>query len=129
MSHENAKIVESVYAAYARRDVPAVLNMTDPEFEVVQTQLLPWGGHYQGRDGLQRFLGLLMEYVEGLPQIEEYVEAGEQVVAIGRLRGKVKTTGKSFDIRIVHLWTVRQSRLVRFQAYIDTPAMLEALGA
>jgi uncharacterized protein len=28
----------------------------------------------------------------------------------------------------VHVWELREGKVVRFNAYIDTPAMLEALG-
>jgi ketosteroid isomerase-like protein len=32
-------------------------------------------------------------------------------------------------VAIVHVWTVRDGRVSRFEAYIETPAMLAALAA
>ena len=47
----------------------------------------------------------------------------------GRTAGTVNATGAAFDVDELHLLTVRDGRVVRFEAYIDTPAMLAALGA
>lgn len=47
---------------------------------------------------------------------------------IGHLRGVVKKTGTPIDVPIVHVWTVRNGKFVRFQAWIDTPAMRTAIG-
>jgi ketosteroid isomerase-like protein len=57
-----------------------------------------------------------------------YIPAGNDVAVVGKLRGTARASGKRIDLDIVHVWTVRDGRLLRFAAYIDTPAMLEALG-
>jgi uncharacterized protein len=35
--------------------------------------------------------------------------------------------GAPFDVAEAHVWELRNGKVVRFRAYIDTPAMLEAL--
>jgi ketosteroid isomerase-like protein len=50
-------------------------------------------------------------------------------VQIGRTAGTVVATGAPFDVAETHVWTVRDGRAVRFRAYVDTPAMLDALAA
>jgi ketosteroid isomerase-like protein len=55
--------------------------------------------------------------------------AGDRVVQAGRTTGTVNTTGAAFDVDEVHILTVRDGNVVRFEAHIDTPAMLGALGA
>ncbi len=50
------------------------------------------------------------------------------VVQIGRTRGRVRATGKEFDVPETHVWTVEEGRVIRFESYIDTPKMREALG-
>ena len=59
--------------------------------------------------------------------IQTVYAAGDTVVQIGRTAGTVNATGASFDVQEVHLLTVRDGKVVRFEAHIDTPAMLEAL--
>jgi uncharacterized protein len=40
----------------------------------------------------------------------------------------VLENGASFDIPEVHVWELRDGKIVRFQVYIDTPAMLDVLN-
>ena len=40
----------------------------------------------------------------------------------------MRANGASFDIPEVHVWELRDGKVVRYQVYIDTPAMLDALG-
>ncbi len=124
---DNVDLIRSGYEAYARRDFAAVFGLLDPEIEIVQTDQLPWGGHYKGHAQAQEFFRKLAADTEATPQPETYISAGDEVVAIGRLKGKAKHTGKPIDLAIVHVWTVKNGRVTKFAAYIDTPAMQEAL--
>jgi hypothetical protein len=49
-------------------------------------------------------------------------------VQVGRTRGTVRANGAAFDVPEVHVWTVAGGRVRRFEAYLDTPAMLAALA-
>lgn len=129
MSSEHEELIRNVYDAYARRDVAAALSRFSPEVEFVQTDLLPWGGSYQGIEGAKASLGKLMAHVDSRVEIEELILAGDHVVVIGRTRGTARASGASFDVRAVHVWTVIDGSIRRFEAYIDTPAMLSALAS
>lgn len=128
MSTEHEELIRGVYEAYARRDVAAALAHFSTEVEFVQTDLLPWGGSYQGIEGAKASLGKLLAHVDSLVEVEEVISAGDHVVVIARTRGTARASGKAFDIRAVHVWTVRDGSIRRFEAYIDTPAMLSALS-
>jgi len=126
--NENVEVVRRGYEAYARQDVAAVMALMDPDIEVVQTELLPWGGVHRGLEGARTFFRLLAEHTDAMPEPVTYIPAGNDVAVVGKLRGTARASGKRIDLDIVHVWTVRDGRLLRFAAYIDTPAMLEALG-
>ncbi len=85
------------------------------------------GGEYEGKDGAFTFFLKLVEHIESQVSTESLFAAGDHVVS-GRTRGKVLANGASFDIPEVHVWKLRDGKVVRFQVYIDTPAMLEALN-
>lgn len=127
MSNEQTAIIQSLYEAFERRDMQTIMQIISPQVTVYQTEVLPWGGNYEGYEGLTRFFGKLLEHLDSRVEAEEYIEAGEKVVAIGRTLGRVKANGKEFSVRIAHLWTLKEQRVVRFEAYIDTRAMLKAL--
>jgi ketosteroid isomerase-like protein len=127
MSTGHEELVRSIYDAYARRDLAAALSSFSSEVEYVQTDLLPWGGQYRGLEGVQTSLGKLLEHVDSRVEVEELVSAGDHVIVIGRTRGKARSSGAAFDVRAVHVWTVVDGSVRRFEAYLDTPAMLSAL--
>ena len=127
MAETNSQIISNLYAAFARRDMQALLQWIDPQIEITQTTELPWGGTFQGQPGLMSFAGKLLQSVDSQVEPQELVEAGDRVVAIGRTRGHVRANNKEFDVRAVHVWTLKDGKVLRFEAYIDTPKMLEAL--
>ena len=128
MSKKSVEIIAELYEALARRDLPAIMRLVDPGIVVSQTELLPWGGEFHGVEGAQQFFTELFSCVESLLAVEEFVDAGERVIVIGSARGRVRATGAQFNVRAVHVWTVRGGRGIRFEPHVDTPKMLEALG-
>lgn len=129
MSKNNVEIVAALYEAFTRRDIPAILQAIDPEITITQTEQLPWGGSFRGIEGLQTFFGKLFENVESQVTPEEIIDAGEKVVVFGKTRGRAKKSGKEFDVRAVHVWTLRDGKGLKFEPNVDTPKMLEALAA
>ncbi|HKO96028.1 MAG TPA: nuclear transport factor 2 family protein [Pyrinomonadaceae bacterium] len=127
MSTANEELVRNIYEAYARRDLDAALSRFSPEIEFVQTDLLPWGGSFKGISGAQESLSKLLAHIDSRVEVDEMISAGDQVVVIGRTRGTVRANDAPFDLRAVHVWTVIDDRIRRFEAYIDTPAMLSVL--
>jgi ketosteroid isomerase-like protein len=123
----NVVLVRRLYDAFEALDLDAILEIVSPDVVVVQAPELPWGGEFQGHDGLGRFFGLLSEHIRSKVTHEEIFAAGDRVVQVGRTRGTVTATGQPFDIAEMHLLTVNDGKVVRFEAHIDTPAMLEAL--
>lgn len=121
------QVVREVYDRYARRDFAGIFELLSPGIEVHQTDLLPWGGQHVGHAGARRFFALLAEYTDAMPTVSTCIEAGSDVAVVGRLVGTARKTGKTIEIDIVHVWKIEQERVARFTAYIDTPAMLEAL--
>jgi uncharacterized protein len=122
-------LIRDGYEAYRHKDLPAILALFDPEIELYQSELVPWGGTYRGHAGAQAFFGKLLAHIDSDVDPDQLLHAGDHIVVIGRSRGRVRATGVPFDVPAVHVWTLRDRRAVRFEAYLDTPAMLAALAA
>lgn len=123
-----ADVVKSIYEAFDRGDVAAVLTHFDEEIEISQSDEVPWGGVYRGHDGAVQFLTALTEHVETRVDIGRLVVAGDSVVEIGRTEGRARATGRAFSIDEVHVWRLRDGKAVRMEAFVDNGAMLSALG-
>src|SRR4051794_4743814 len=96
----NAELVRSLYVAFRTYDLADLFDLMSPEIRVLTDAALPWGGEYRGYDGVRRFLERLVLSVDARVEVTDLVEAGETVVAIGRLRGQVRVTGAPFDIHL-----------------------------
>lgn len=128
MPADNVDTIRRVYDAFKRRDADTLQELFAPDITIWQTPQLPWGGAYEGHDGAFTFLLKLVEHIESQVTIDSLFAAGDHVVQTGRTRGKVVANSATFDVAEAHIWELHDGKVVRFHAYIDTPAMLEALS-
>jgi len=121
------EIAGALYDAINENDMPAIMALYAPDVRISQSDALPWGGDYEGLAGLARFGAALRLHIDSKVTIERLIEAGEDVVVLGRTIGKAKKTKATFNVAVVHVLTVRNAKIVRAQYFIDTPAMQKAL--
>jgi ketosteroid isomerase-like protein len=75
------------------------------------------------------YFELLDEHVEnGWGDPDEYIDAGERVVVLGRLRGRARATGVEFEARFAHVWVFGDGVVVTFDSIVDSATVLAALG-
>jgi ketosteroid isomerase-like protein len=119
--------IEELYNPQQKRDLRSIIMLMSPDVEIIQSDELPWGGHYTGHDGVKKFLGALTEHIDSQVQVQRMIDAGDKIAVIGRTIGKARKTKLEFDVPIVHLWTMREGQVIRFEPYIDNATMLAAL--
>ena len=125
---DDVAVVQRIYEAFARRDLPAIVALFHQDCTIYQSIRLPWGGHYHGHQGLGEFLGKLTAVIESAVTTDRYIDDEDgHVVEIGRTRGRVLASGRPFDVAETHFWTVEDGRVKALAAYIDTAAMRAAL--
>jgi len=122
------ELVRLGYERYAKRDFAGVFALLSPAIVLEQTPLLPWGGTHRGHEGAKKFFSGINQFTDATPQPTVFVEAGDKIAVVGRLVGSARGSGCPIDCEIVHVWTVQEEKIVRFEAYIDTPRMLAALN-
>jgi ketosteroid isomerase-like protein len=127
MARPNVELVERCYQLFRRRDFPAIFRLCTADVEVVQSPEVPWGGHYRGQEAVMRYFDVLTKHISSSVVIERYVDAGDNIVAIGRTRGTVLKNGRSFDVPVAHVWHVREGLIARFLPHLDSPTMQAAL--
>jgi hypothetical protein len=123
------EVVEAIYAAMAGRDLERLFSLIDPAVVVTQDPSLPWGGRHVGHDGFATFALTLTGTIDSKVTTDAIFSADGDVVQAGRTRGTVVATGAPFDVAEVHRWTIRDGKAVAAHMSIDTPGMLDALGA
>ena len=122
------EVVQAVYAAFERGDVPALLELFDPDIEISQSPELPWGGTHRGHQGALQFFATLTAHIKTSVAAERMIVAGDTVVEVGRTEGCAVESGREFSIDEAHVWEVRDGRIASMRAYVDNEAMLAAIA-
>jgi ketosteroid isomerase-like protein len=131
VSHKNVQIVKAVYEAVERGDAGTILALYDPEIEwdFSRSPFSTLFNHqvYRGRDGLKELIRERREdaWEEIDDELEDLIDAGEQVVSLVTTRGRGRASGLEVEKRHAGLWTVHDGRVVR----VDWMTREEALGA
>jgi uncharacterized protein len=118
------------YEAFARGDMEGVVADMDEAIEWHQAQGLPHGGLYRGLAEVRRAIFDPLDeewWDEFAADADDFLDAGDHVVVIGRYRGRAKETGKPLDVPFVHVWTWRGGKAIRFRQFLDTAGWVEAL--
>jgi ketosteroid isomerase-like protein len=126
----NVVAVRRSYEAFARGDMDAVVADMHEEIEWHQAQGLPHGGIYRGLDEVRRaiFDPLDEDWWDDFEaEPEQFLDAGESVVVLGRYTARAKETGKPLDVPFAHVWTFRAGKAVFFRQFLDTAGWVEAL--
>jgi uncharacterized protein len=126
---ENADTVRGAYEAFARQDIPGVLERFQDDIEWDVPKALPNGGVHHGPDAVAEFFaGLPDAYAELRVEPDEYLDAeGDLVVVRGHHRGRGHN-GFEFEARFVHTWTVNDGKATQFVEVADTAEMTPALS-
>src|SRR5262245_35741115 len=123
--------VKFYYRALAPGRRADIMEVLDPHVVVELPDGFPGGGGtYVGlRAYLEDFLFNFYGTFDIDLTVTEFLDAGENIVALGRLQGHAVSTGVPVDTPFVHIWTVQNSHLVRGRMYADTACLCMAAGA
>lgn len=119
-------VIAAHYAAGARGDVPAMFQDFADDIVWKESD----GGAYAGEfHGMAEVVPNIFERInaewDGFGAVPEYLIADEstgKVAAVCNYVGTFKANGKSQNVRVVHLWTVRDGKVVAFEQVCDTGA-------
>jgi ketosteroid isomerase-like protein len=117
-----------IYDALSRWDVDEFAGDVTHDFELILPDTLPWGGTRHGRDGVEAFATIFRDHVEGQwADADDFIEAGDLIVVLGRLRGHAIATGEEFEVHFAHVWTLSDGMPSRCRSYHDTAPIMTAL--
>jgi uncharacterized protein len=126
---DHSSTIASLYEAFARGDVPAVLAALSPNISWTEAEGFPYGGTYVGPDAvLQNVFAKLGSEWDGYAAVpNELIASADTVVALGEYSGTYKATGKSFKAPFVHVWKFDGEKAISFSQHTDTAVVQRAL--
>ena len=133
MPNENVELIRAVYSDFEAGNIPGVLAAMAPDMVWNEAENFPYadGNPYRGADailsGVFARLGSEWDGFAAVP--EEFLDAGDTVVVLGRYRGTHKASGRPMDAQMAHIWRVRDGKVAAFQQYTDTLQAARVTGA
>jgi uncharacterized protein len=129
---ENVELVKKLFAAFNKRNIPPILALLSPDVEWGEPDnpYNPAAGTRHGQAGFLEWLRIGQQS-EDIMVLEprQFLAGGESVAVVGYMRCRAKSTGKVYESDFVHLVTVKDGKIVRFQEFFDTYAAGEAFRA
>lgn len=133
MSADTVAVIKGIYDGFAAGDIPAVVGAMSPDIVWNEADDFPYadGNPYVGPQAILEgvFARIGGEWDGFDAHVEELLDAGDTVIALGRYSGTYKATGKAQDTQFVHVWRVRDGKAVRFQQYANTLHAARVIGA
>jgi ketosteroid isomerase-like protein len=132
MSQENVEALRRIYEQMAQGNFWAAREIFHPEIS------WEWSPSMSGLTGVSAYHGI--EGVEAATRDqfkvwdwfwqegEKFIEAGDDVVVLTRLHGRLKGSEREVQSMAADVWTFRDSSTVRFRSYDSRPEALEAAG-
>ena len=126
---QNIALVRSLYEAFATLEVPRLLAMLSPNVEWAEpaNPFNPAAGTRRGHAGFLEWLRIGHEAEEVLVlEPRDFLANAQAVAVVGYAKCRVRTTGREYATEFVHLVTLEDGRVKRFQEFFDTYAAAEA---
>jgi ketosteroid isomerase-like protein len=129
VSQENVEIVRRGFVALNDGDVEGVLADMDPGIEWYPTSDFVDIGPFRGHDGIRDLMSLVFAaFDEYCLDPEEFVDAGDAVIAPVHQTGRGKVSGIEADVQYILVFKLNEGKAVRVESYYDRRDALEAVG-
>jgi ketosteroid isomerase-like protein len=129
MSQENVEMVRATYEAANRGDWDSFFAGVDPNVELKAPDRMMRGRRYRGiREVREFFEDLLEPFEEVVVQPEKFFDAGDRLVVFVLLSSRPIGSSATIEIRIGHLWTMRDGKATRLEIFPEREKALEAVG-
>lgn len=130
-AQENKQLIIEGYRLFQAGDIRGLLERyhDDAEWVGPESEVLPYSGNFHGKQGIAQFFSRLDTAVQALRfEPQQFLAEGDRVVVTGESSWLVRSTGRSYDSPWVHVFTIRDNKVARFQAYYDTAPAERAFG-
>lgn len=130
MPEFEVQALQRIYEAMSRWDVEELAKDVTHDFELIMPETVPWGGMHHGPDGVEVLATIFRDHVDGQwADPDDFIDAGDLIVVLGRLRGRARATGEQYEVPFAHAWNLSDGMPSRCRSYFDTAPIMAALGS
>lgn len=126
----NLDIIKELYRCFREKDYPAFLAICQPELEWIQNKGFPGGAVHYGASNVVEavFKSFNNEWRDWRFDIEEYIDAGDSIIVIGKYTGQHRTTDKALSAPAAHVYDLENGKVRRFRQFTDTKLIWDAMS-
>ena len=128
MSQQDLEVIRSLYDAFGSNDLDGVIALLAEDMVAYAGPGMPWSGTYYGPIGFRNFLETIREYVDLTIETDSLIDTGPVIAQVGRTVGRSLANGTAFSFDEIHLWSVRDGKVVVFRNYSDFEEQRRVLG-
>jgi len=130
MSSANIAFVQSLYAAFGKGDIAAIIAglAADVDWGVNgRRKDYPLLGSWKGQSEVQKFFQGVAEHEEATEfSPKEFFAADDRVCVLGHYAWKIRKTGRAVASDWAHIFTIRNGKVAKFREFNDTAQFAEA---
>ncbi len=126
---QNKELVSRGYQAFQSGNIEELLQLFADDIEWMGNDIdnVPFSRDYHGKQDVAQFFAQLNQAQEAQRfEPREMIAEGDRVVVTGYAKWNVRATGKSYEYPWVHLFTLRDGKVTRFEQFFDTAATRDA---
>ena len=128
-SEQNKQVAMRGYQCFKNGDIRGIQDLCadDVQWASPESEYVPFSGLFRGKDGVRDVLTNMSQSIE-MTQFEPqtFIAEGDKVAVVGVSRGTVRATGNSYENSWVHVFTFKDGKVSRFDAFGDTAATIDA---
>lgn len=124
MSQANVEFVQSLYAAFLRGDIAALIQGAAPDvhWEIAgRRDDYPLFGVRKGHAGMQDFFSSLPQLQDTIAFTpKEFYASGDKVFVLGHYAWTIRKSGRKVASDWAHVFTIGDGKVTRFHEFTDT---------
>ena len=127
MTMSSNQVVRRFYEMALTGRVQEMLALVDPAVRVIEAPSLPYGGTFEGIEGLLKaFQIVFATWKDCQITLQEVVGEGEWVVGLSQMSGTSSATGKAFKQSLAEVFRVVNGKVLEIKPfYFDTKILYD----
>ncbi len=120
---DNLRIVRRLSEAFEKRDIETIKTLLSKEVEWGEPSnpYNPAGGTRHGHAGFMEWINIGRHSEEILTlELKKFLVDDDSIAVAGFTKCLAKPTGKTYETDFVHMFTLNDRKIVKFQEFFDT---------
>lgn len=117
--------LREAYAALNRNDIPAFVQLLDPQIEWIETDI-PQGGTYRGLWAVEAHLSQARaSWAEGSCEPQRFIASGDRIIVLLHVQVRLKHETDWREGHIADVFTFRDGKAIEKRSFVNSQQALE----